>query len=370
MIGIIAGLSLLIPQVWGMDLKRADDLRDFDGSFSITEKQVRYNIPYHISNGIINDMTLYCEDGSLLIQITAQNESDVKLTLDLPRSVLNPKINDKDDQFFVLRDGQEIEYGEIPYAKHREISMSFSSDTEEIEIIHSFISELKPEMCEIVHDPPYSYVLSPLKQIKSGIAIDEIQCKESMTLMTKNEKRPACVTMSTASKLSDRGWLWMLDVIEWDSNSKHLEIDNDNFPHVGEFIENQIWPSPFQEIINDIEKLEYGICGIEVKQNKIVIHLNWIFEDTKQEQEIISKIPNDIDYQIIYYDDYVNFSPQTLREPHCEILKRDPNQDGQTVSFSFCGIEGFDSQGNSNKSNSTHNWDENYCEWRVLENEN
>jgi hypothetical protein len=96
--------------------------------------------------------------------------------------------------------------------------------------------------CGIVSFSKETYKLkekSPLKQFKSGIPIDEIRCKESMTLMTKNEKRPACVTMSTASKLSDRGWLWLLDVIEWDDNPEALEIDDNNFPHPGEFIENE-----------------------------------------------------------------------------------------------------------------------------------
>ncbi len=39
------------------------------------------------------------------------------------------------------------------------------------------------------------------------------------------------------------------------------------------------------------------------------------------------------------------------------------DKDGLTVSFSFCGADGFYSDDNLNKSNSTHTWDENYCEW-------
>ena len=55
-------------------------------------------------------------------------------------------------------------------------------------------------------------IKSPLKQIKLGITLDQIQCKESLTLMTKDGKRPACVTPSTASELDNRGWSWVLDV--------------------------------------------------------------------------------------------------------------------------------------------------------------
>ena len=38
-------------------------------------------------------------------------------------------------------------------------------------------------------------------------------------------------------------------------------------------------------------------------------------------------------------------------------------KDKITVSFSFCGADGHDSHGNLNKSNSTHTWNENHCEW-------
>ncbi|MCE2506414.1 MAG: hypothetical protein J4F36_08110 [Nitrosopumilaceae archaeon] len=52
-----------------------------------------------------------------------------------------------------------------------------------------------------------------------------------------------------------------------------------------------------------------------------------------------------------------------------KLIQRDwinPDKDGITVSFSFCGADGFDSQGNLNKSNSTHHWDANYCQWNTL----
>jgi len=48
--------------------------------------------------------------------------------------------------------------------------------------------------------------LSPLKQFKSGIVIDEIQCKESLVLVTKHDGSPACVKQSSVEKLIQRGW--------------------------------------------------------------------------------------------------------------------------------------------------------------------
>lgn len=48
--------------------------------------------------------------------------------------------------------------------------------------------------------------LSPLKQFKQGISLDEIKCRDSLTLIQKNNHNPACVKPETAEKLLARGW--------------------------------------------------------------------------------------------------------------------------------------------------------------------
>jgi len=47
---------------------------------------------------------------------------------------------------------------------------------------------------------------SPLKQFKSGIPIDKIQCKENLILVQKHDNFPACVTPETVPKIVERGW--------------------------------------------------------------------------------------------------------------------------------------------------------------------
>lgn len=49
-------------------------------------------------------------------------------------------------------------------------------------------------------------IKSPLKQFKSGILIEDIQCNESLILVTKYDGSPACVTPETKTKLIERGW--------------------------------------------------------------------------------------------------------------------------------------------------------------------
>lgn len=50
-------------------------------------------------------------------------------------------------------------------------------------------------------------LMSPLKQIQSGIKLSDTTCKEGFTLMMKlKDSSPACVKPSTAKKLVERGW--------------------------------------------------------------------------------------------------------------------------------------------------------------------
>lgn len=50
------------------------------------------------------------------------------------------------------------------------------------------------------------YFQSPLKQIKLGIPIDEIQCNDNLVLVQKYDNSPACVKSETKDKLVERGW--------------------------------------------------------------------------------------------------------------------------------------------------------------------
>lgn len=48
---------------------------------------------------------------------------------------------------------------------------------------------------------------SPLKQFKSGISLDEIQCKDGLVEVIKiSNNSPACVSLETKAKLIQRGW--------------------------------------------------------------------------------------------------------------------------------------------------------------------
>ena len=55
---------------------------------------------------------------------------------------------------------------------------------------------------------------SPLKQFKSGVPDNEIQCRESLIPVVRHDGTPACVKPQTAEKLIERGWTIPLDTAE------------------------------------------------------------------------------------------------------------------------------------------------------------
>jgi len=52
---------------------------------------------------------------------------------------------------------------------------------------------------------------SPRKQMADGIVAQEVICKSGFTLMIRSSGDAACVTPSTAEKLTERGWTKILD---------------------------------------------------------------------------------------------------------------------------------------------------------------
>jgi len=62
--------------------------------------------------------------------------------------------------------------------------------------------------------------LSPQKQLKSGIDIEEIQCSETLLFLFKYDGSPACVTQKTHTELIKRGWSDPLSVIIFDESKE------------------------------------------------------------------------------------------------------------------------------------------------------
>jgi predicted secreted protein with PEFG-CTERM motif len=94
-------------------------------------------ITYEITGGKLLSIIPDVDANSLLISIDAT--SDGSLTLTIPRSVLDATINGGDDDFFVLVDGEEVDFDEITTSTHRTLTIAFPAGAEEIEIIGTFV---------------------------------------------------------------------------------------------------------------------------------------------------------------------------------------------------------------------------------------
>ncbi len=95
-------------------------------------------ISYEITNGKIINIMTDMDAKSLLIDIEAWDDGSITLTI--PRSVLDAKINDgDDDEFFVLVDGEEVDFEEITTSTDRTLTIEFLAGTEQIEIIGTFV---------------------------------------------------------------------------------------------------------------------------------------------------------------------------------------------------------------------------------------
>ena len=111
-------------------------------SSNVTDKTVSVEgsndlIRYTITGGKLLSIIPDVEANSLIVSIDATN--DGSLTLTIPRSVLDATMNDEDDDFFVLVDGEEVDFDETISTMNRVLTIAFPAGAEEIEIIGTFV---------------------------------------------------------------------------------------------------------------------------------------------------------------------------------------------------------------------------------------
>ena len=94
-------------------------------------------IGYEITGGKLLSIIPDVDANSLIVSISAT--SDGSLTLTIPRSVLDATMGDEDDDFFVLIDGEEVDFDETASSTNRILTIAFPFGAEEIEIIGTFV---------------------------------------------------------------------------------------------------------------------------------------------------------------------------------------------------------------------------------------
>ena len=95
-------------------------------------------LSYKITGGSVLSVTPDDEANSLIIGISTT--SDGELTITLPRELIDAIGPDgSEDTFFVLIDGEEVDFDETTTSTDRTLTIPFPDGAEEIEIIGSFV---------------------------------------------------------------------------------------------------------------------------------------------------------------------------------------------------------------------------------------
>ena len=98
-----------------------------------------YDIDYNANNVVLKSVTADLDFISLIFETEVSgSEGDVSITFQ--RDFFDAKLGYSDDDFFILSDGDEIEFEEIKNDESRTLSFSLSAGTEEIEIIGTILA--------------------------------------------------------------------------------------------------------------------------------------------------------------------------------------------------------------------------------------
>jgi len=104
---------------------------------SISVDRTNFLLSYSITGGSVLNVNPDDDANSLII--TIKTTSDGELTITLPRALIDAKLGNADDDFFVLVDGEEVEFGEDKTSVNRILTIAFPDGAETIEIIGTFV---------------------------------------------------------------------------------------------------------------------------------------------------------------------------------------------------------------------------------------
>jgi hypothetical protein len=179
--------------------------------YKIQEKYYEFFIPYKISNAKLESMIIDCKSLALLVYLNGDNAYG-EFTINIPRKLIDTQklSEDRNDDFIILVNEVEADYQEISDSDFRTLEITLPPSSNIIEIIASNVGQFpEPIPCGVTdsEDSPYYRILSPLKQIKSGIKVENVTCQNNLQLIFKaTNGYPACVKASSVSKLLARGW--------------------------------------------------------------------------------------------------------------------------------------------------------------------
>ena len=112
----------------------------FADSISIEIDNIDYDVDYVGNNVVLKSAIADLNFISLIFE-TEVSGSDGDVSITFQRDFFDAKLGYSDDDFFILSDGDEIEFEETKNDESRTLSFSLSAGTEEIEIIGTILAD-------------------------------------------------------------------------------------------------------------------------------------------------------------------------------------------------------------------------------------
>ena len=172
----------------------------FADSVTTEINSTSYDIEYTGNNVILKSATADLDFISLIFE-TEVTGTDGDVTITFQRDFFDAKIGYSDDDFFILSDGDEIEFEEIKDDTSRTLSFSLSAGTEEIEIIgtiladNSFLEEQKEQAEQEIKDKEAAE--------KAAAAIDEAKKEAAEKAAAEKAAADAAAKAEQEAKLAE-----------------------------------------------------------------------------------------------------------------------------------------------------------------------
>ncbi len=172
----------------------------FADSVTTQIDSTNYDIEYTGNNVVLKSATADLDFISLIFE-TEVTGTDGDVTITFQRDFFDAKIGYSDDDFFILSDGDEIEFEEIKDDTSRTLSFSLSAGTEEIEIIgtiladNSFLEEQKEQAEQEIKDKEAAE--------KAAAAIDEAKKEAAEKAAAEKVAADAAAKAEQEAKLAE-----------------------------------------------------------------------------------------------------------------------------------------------------------------------
>ena len=172
----------------------------FADSVTTQIDSTNYDIEYTGNNVVLKSATADLDFISLIFE-TEVTGTDGDVTITFQRDFFDAKIGYSDDDFFILSDGDEIEFEEIKDDTSRTLSFSLSAGTEEIEIIgtiladNSFLEEQKEQAEQEIIDKEAAE--------KAAAAIDEAKKEAAEKAAAEKAAADAAAKAEQEAKLAE-----------------------------------------------------------------------------------------------------------------------------------------------------------------------